>query len=100
MKRQPPRSPRTDTLFPDTTLFRSIGADHRAHAEEAECLGDYREYEVGMRFGQVGQLLHRGAEADAEPFAATDRHQCVGQLVAAVERIRPDRKSTRLNSSH
>src|SRR3546814_13010586 len=25
MRRRPPRSTRTDTLFPDTTLFRSIG---------------------------------------------------------------------------
>src|SRR3546814_21049444 len=30
MIRRPPRSTRTDTLFPYTTLFRSIGADHRA----------------------------------------------------------------------
>src|SRR3546814_12118714 len=27
MNRRPPRSPRTDTLFPYTTLFRSIGVD-------------------------------------------------------------------------
>src|SRR3546814_1970313 len=30
MIRQPPRSTRTDTLFPYTTLFRSIDADHDA----------------------------------------------------------------------
>src|SRR3546814_2721183 len=27
MIRRPPRSTRTDTLFPDTTLFRSVGAE-------------------------------------------------------------------------
>src|SRR3546814_14174816 len=27
MRRRPPRSTRTDTLFPYTTLFRSVGAD-------------------------------------------------------------------------
>src|SRR3546814_10151523 len=29
MLRRPPRSTRTDTLFPYTTLFRSISLDHR-----------------------------------------------------------------------
>src|SRR3546814_13105418 len=29
MIRRPPRSARTDTLFPDTTLFRSHGLPHR-----------------------------------------------------------------------
>src|SRR3546814_8989477 len=34
MIRRPPRSTRTDTLFPDTTLFRSHGdAVHREHRE-------------------------------------------------------------------
>src|SRR3546814_12465143 len=28
MKRRPPRSTRTDTLFPDTTLFRSLVSTH------------------------------------------------------------------------
>src|SRR3546814_16463071 len=28
MVRPPPRSTRTDTLFPYTTLFRSVGAEH------------------------------------------------------------------------
>src|SRR3546814_12661322 len=32
MIRRPPRSTRTDTLFPDTALFRSPGAHHPAGA--------------------------------------------------------------------
>src|SRR3546814_17777113 len=32
MIRRPPRSTRTDTLFPHTTLFRSIGQDLRSEA--------------------------------------------------------------------
>src|SRR3546814_20498905 len=42
MIRRPPRSTRTDTLFPDTTLFRSIGARwaaSRLTAGEGEFLG-------------------------------------------------------------
>src|SRR3546814_10470187 len=35
MIRRPPRSTRTDTLFPYTTLFRSL-AEHEAHVESLE----------------------------------------------------------------
>src|SRR3712207_6895226 len=82
MIRRPPRS----TLFPYTTLFRS--QDH-----------------VGVRLGQVEDLLHRLAEPDAEEPARPDRHQSLDRLepgVAGVgERVEErDRKSTRLNSSH
>src|SRR3546814_8778313 len=36
MLRRPPRSPRTDTLFPYTTLFRSNGAIYPLYAEPAD----------------------------------------------------------------
>src|SRR3546814_9967519 len=42
MIRRPPRSTRTDTLFPYTTLFRSAGIDHRLLR-----LGDLEEGEGG-----------------------------------------------------
>src|SRR3546814_10859971 len=35
MIRRPPRSTRTDTICPDTTLFRSYHAHHRDHAARA-----------------------------------------------------------------
>src|SRR3546814_14563981 len=34
MKRRPPRSTRTDTLFPYTTLFRSLAISVRDHKDE------------------------------------------------------------------
>ena len=46
--------------------------DHQRHAGEAQFFGDHREQEIGMRFGQVKQLLDACAQADAEPFAATE----------------------------
>src|SRR3546814_1876824 len=58
MIRRPPRATRTDTLFPYTTLFRSlprrdiargriVGAAHRA--VEVEALGHRnREFEIGL----------------------------------------------------
>src|SRR5690242_21189915 len=71
MIRRPPRS----TLFPYTTLFRSIGRQHalqQAHAGDA----------VDQR------VMHLRVHRPAIAFEAFDH-------VAF-----PDRKSTRLNSSH
>src|SRR3546814_17018940 len=39
MKRRPPRSTRTDTLFPDTTLFRSAGAGRGSDGAVARGVG-------------------------------------------------------------
>src|SRR3546814_571180 len=57
MIRRPPRSTRTDTLFPSTTLFRSaniiISRDDRH-------IGQYYDFECGhevLRFGDVANML-------------------------------------------
>src|SRR3546814_3970321 len=39
MIRRPPRSTRTDTLFPYTTLFRSLRADQRYHHHQPRVRG-------------------------------------------------------------
>src|SRR3546814_6575524 len=39
MKRRPPRSTRTDTLFPNTTRFRSLPRLRRALRKTRSCLG-------------------------------------------------------------
>src|SRR3546814_4280766 len=39
MKRRPPRSTRTDTLFPYTTLFRSIPKEHTGSHQEGNRRG-------------------------------------------------------------
>src|SRR3546814_14718035 len=45
MIRRPPRSTRTDTLFPYTTLFRSAGAgDAQAHRAAQSGRGDERQF--------------------------------------------------------
>src|SRR3546814_16468810 len=53
MIRRPPRSTRTDTLFPYTTLFRSIAVDRIAR------LGDHEHVSV-HRLKQTKMRLHRG----------------------------------------
>src|SRR3546814_4140215 len=52
MIRRPPRSTRTDTLFPYTTLFRSRGRGERP--EEAHLIGE------------VTEVLHHGVGEGAE----------------------------------
>src|SRR2546430_11513150 len=84
MIRRPPRS----TLFPYTTLFRSMRrlmSVNRRHAEDqAELLED--------EVGEVGAQCADGHQAARQPG-----HRPRGR---AAESGAADRKSTRLNSSH
>src|SRR3546814_1058148 len=62
MRRRPPRSTRTDTLFPYTTLFRSNHVEVAAAAEVVACAGDHHHADgiVAARCGQgVRELLQR-----------------------------------------
>src|SRR3546814_3627540 len=124
MIRRPPRSTRTDTLFPYTTLFRSPGvepgadpaiASRRARqrvqpaylgADRAGDVLDQRRIERGAqpdRLGEVGrrQCAERAVQRFGPPIVARDaesrdRRRNVEQL----RQLLVDRKSTRLNSSH
>src|SRR3546814_19694888 len=105
MIRRPPRSTRTDTLFPYTTLFRSAGGslpagDHPLHWQEARA-----DRIAGV--GQVGHPRRRvpdrlAAEGRAGGAAATsnaagavaDRAAQERQRVALSQAVgRPDRKT-------
>src|SRR3546814_2341411 len=112
MIRLPPRSPLTDTLFPYSTLFRSLrvggegklqlglvgqrscrAAEHRLEAIEGRFDGHLR-----LADDALGQIL-------AEHALIIFGDQRALGLVAFVEERQPereaeDRKSTRLNSSH
>src|SRR3546814_16858099 len=52
MIRRPPRSTRTDTLFPYTTLFRSIERARRLHRLGHRLFGDRVEGDTIDRLGQ------------------------------------------------
>src|SRR3546814_11999325 len=102
MIRRPPRSTRTYTLFPYTTLFRSRVdiAQDREVPPAARSIRDPRPPEgegvEGLRRNAADRLhFHEILEAEHAAFAAVAR--C---LVAAERRAGADRKSTRLNSSH
>src|SRR3546814_10505761 len=102
MIRRPPRSTRTDTLFPYTTLFRSRGrrpvdAVHRAEAQggvAAEQRAVHRRRRRIQRMEQVGHARKTEIVAEQVERRGCPLH-CEGE-----GRKAEDRKSTRLNSSH
>src|SRR3546814_2279041 len=112
MIRRPPRSTRTYTLFPYTTLFRS---DHNVKVHRNEPLAEnlagiaaeHRQAPgtlgsaVGpTRVRDVEKLARRGDDL----HAPVDPFQHIGHAGDAVRHrqvaAHQDRKSTRLNSSH
>src|SRR3546814_6362516 len=113
MIRRPPRSTRTDTLFPYTTLFRSVevrngstgvvlGADQRidstAHALSAIAASD-PNIELAWRHRRL-IVQHRPlAEVATELGRYDPAYFVVASRSAGQRRIDADRKSTRLNSS-
>src|SRR3546814_6148272 len=105
MIRRPPRSTRTDTLFPYTTLFRSHLAERVAGVQRGRIL-----HWVADHFLEVG---HQAALArDDAALAGIGRrwgveelHGCLRRVLgrsreSAALRNEQDRKSTRLNSRH
>src|SRR3546814_6429871 len=79
MIRRPPRSTRTDTLFPYTTRFRSD--DHMRRAAIGEAVEDVADHRAGRRGDdadrarQIGQRLF--ALAVEQPLAAEPRFQFI-----------------------
>src|SRR3546814_15629930 len=89
MIRRPPRSTRTDTLFPYTTLFRSRAWLSRLRA-------------AGVRF----HMRHRwsgwaaGVAVGPQALHFETPHGALAVRADAAILALGDRKSTRLNSSH
>src|SRR3546814_13028028 len=99
MIRRPPRSTRTDTLFPDTTLFRSLCQLQRGRDPVA--LADAGDH----RFARIPRLrpvlcLPFARRHDAGVLAGQVDPGRLAETVAVHVRRQLDRKSTRLNSSH
>src|SRR3546814_14471698 len=97
MIRRPPRSTRTDTLFPYTTLFRSAGGEQQLVAETR--LGQDEKTVGGAaapgRRRQPAQTSDRPARRAMPEQLPSGTELAESQMVG-----REDRKSTRLNSSH
>src|SRR3546814_11285610 len=99
MIRRPPRSTRTDTLFPYTTLFRSVEGLNEAISTQIS------GYKMVLSSSSFFQMLaehidkegldpyHLSLSSLKSLFDPTHRHLMIDSFVG-------DRKSTRLNSSH
>src|SRR3546814_14962608 len=89
MIRRPPRSTRTDTLFPYTTLFRSGAQPLAAVMAGAHCLAiECQESRIEKRLET--RYLDRRASSLDEAL----------EIIRTAKEPTSDRKSTRLNSSH
>src|SRR3546814_20342567 len=120
MIRRPPRSTRTDTLFPYPTLFRAALEDawtplpgvrvtpqpdgtlvHAGHLPQPVALADVVELVDNGRDAE-GRFLLRGRQGDLLEIAG--KRASLGDLtrrLLAIPGVEDgDRKSTRLNSSH
>src|SRR3712207_9022220 len=84
MIRRPPRS----TLFPYTTLFRSLGEDTAA----------WSSYAAARRASKEKEKYGKGS-VEGLMAAETGESACVPGAIIPVLTL-ADRKSTRLNSSH
>src|SRR3546814_15540200 len=112
MIRRPPRSTRTDTLFPYTTLFRSMGFKRQKQrlSEHAHVTSDAHglvhrghEEQCDMRRAEKLEILHDSEVALFSGVARDSRRLVIGcslLLPALGVNAVGDRKSTRLNSSH
>src|SRR3546814_11959558 len=92
MIRRPPRSTRTDTLFPYTTLFRSGGL---------ATAGGIRPWRAD--FGELSGIRSAHSVLDPARLRRGRRELSREQRLRAglsTTIARADRKSTRLNSSH
>src|SRR3546814_19150955 len=101
MRRRPPRSTRTNTLFPYSTLFRSLPALLDLDRLPGG-IGVLAELAADMRADGSSQIaLAKWALLIIRP--GTSRHYRLGRVIKALEKVPTggrDRKSTRLNSSH
>src|SRR3546814_13033346 len=108
MIRRPPRSTRTDTLFPYTTLFRSSDVFDR-HFCDAFAVAIDEFYKVSINVVLLKPLVQTHALDDLNRAAADiDRVTPAAKAVRLLDHRNAhavtgkpvDRKSTRLNSSH
>src|SRR3546814_19753508 len=111
MYRRPPRSTRTDTPFPYTTLFRSWSGIPRTCIVDDRCLRAARASEAFARRQVAPRPDRQPGQRNPADADAADRHHVKAHLRARVAQLpalhalereaqAEDRKSTRLNSSH
>src|SRR3546814_11709377 len=91
MIRRPPRSTRTDTLFPYTTLFRSTGV----HVNEISTFLERETGRVDLDSVNPSWLIFSDGFSSSRVLSSLFK-----RLFDIAASLVLDRKSTRLNSSH
>src|SRR3546814_13959866 len=102
MIRRPPRSTRTDTLFPYTTLFRSLFIE-RTYRPLFACALAGEPINRPRTLGVRARLLLAWGSSSGVPLLAlapTPTRSSPPSTATFVALGVVDRKSTRLNSSH
>src|SRR3546814_13109662 len=84
MIRRPPRSTRTDTLFPYTTLFRSLGGH----------VGDQRALGV-LEAQPLHQIVGDGLDAHAEPAAPS-----MAEFTKLVDHVARELRGNQIGRAH
>src|SRR3546814_19250950 len=99
MIRRPPSTTRTDTLFPYTTLFRSLEVAWQFDVPAYLASGNYVE-ELREAAAEIGlQMFEKDGRIYCFPLIARiNAKDAAVRIGKSLERR--DRKSTRLNSSH
>src|SRR3546814_20652668 len=95
---RPPRSTRTDTLFPYTTLFRSFsGVIAKIKAAKPDVIYSTLNGDSNVAFFK--QMAAAGMKSDVLPVMSFSIGEQEAQAMGPAL-VEGDRKSTRLNSSH
>src|SRR3546814_5721821 len=101
---RPPRSTRTDTLFPYTTLFRAIAVFIAEPAEQAGVGAGQRKLCLAGKIDVVAAeiiLFRHPSQLQPQRDRADRRaERALGLEIIDAAAAGIDRKSTRLNSSH
>src|SRR3546814_7353234 len=101
MIRRPPRSTRTDTLFPYTTLFRSWRSAANA---KSDAIAQYKG-SISASVCRSGNIERCGGTQTQDEENLRPQHHDLrrDRRIARAHQadiVQGDRKSTRLNSSH
>src|SRR3546814_18424102 len=76
MIRRPPRSTRTDTLFPYTTLFRSVAEiDPASQLADDDHVDPVKQMLLDRRGAQHGSVRTHGAQVCVQPKSLAQREQ-------------------------
>src|SRR3546814_12310984 len=100
MIRRPPRSTRTDTLFPDTTLFRSTVTGRARSEMSGFSLLDVLKIDSIVTDITVSSTGEETTVTGGTTVAGATLLGLPATIDAEGIHVDRDRKSTRLNSSH